>query len=362
MRWLPGVCDSRSVARTIPSPAIPALAEAAWLFGHMPSRVRAAGAGDPIVIDGQVLDPEIQSSLPLIDRVGRSGADGAPVPEARESLEKTCRLVRGRRIRIGHVEDLRIGGAGGEIPARLYVPQARPGRGLLVYFHGGGWVLGSLESHDQTCRFLCEHSGQRVLSVDYRLAPEHPFPAAAEDAIAAFRWAHEHAGDLGADPGAIGVGGDSAGGNLSAVVALDAATKGGPAPALQVLIYPVTDLSRRAESYRLFGEGFQLTAAEMEWFSDQYLADPADAADVRVSPLLAPSLAGVSPAFVTIAGFDPLRDEGLAYAQRLGAEGVPTELVVHRGLIHGFANAVGISSTSVVAMTATAGAVRAGLA
>jgi acetyl esterase len=202
----------------------------------------------------------------------------------------------------------------------------------------------------------------RVLSVDYRLAPEHRFPAAADDAWAAFAFAAANAADLGADPDRVAVGGDSAGGNLAAGVAQRAVRSGGPGPALQLLIYPWLDLSRKRRSYDLFGQGFYLTEDDLDWYSAQYLGETGDARDPRCSPMLADDLAGVAPAFIATAGFDPLRDEGEEYVQRLRAAGIPAALQRHIGLFHGFANATGIGRTGREAVLAASGALRLALA
>ena len=259
---------------------------------------------------------------------------------------------------VGYVRDLKVPGAAGPLPARHYIPAEPPGpQPLLVFYHGGGFVLGDLDTHDRTCRLLCQHTGAHVLSVDYRLAPEHPFPAAIEDGRAALRWAVENAAGLGADPARVAVAGDSAGGNIAAVVSWQAAHDGGPPPAVQVLIYPATDVAERTRSHELFGEGFLLTRKQLDWFEATYVAG-ADRADPRLSVLRAGGLGAVAPAVVVTAGFDPLRDEGEAYAAALRAAGVP---VVHRrfaGLIHGFFNAVGTSHTSRDAVIEMAGAVR----
>ena len=200
-----------------------------------------------------------------------------------------------------------------------------------------------------------------MLAVDYRLGPEHRFPAAVEDALAAFRWAHAEAATLGADPARIAVAGDSAGGNLAAVVAQLTAAEDGPAPAFQALLYPVTDYSVKRRSYELFGEGFFLTREEMDWFRDNYFADSDQRSDPRASPLLAADLANVAPAHIVTAGFDPLRDEGEAYAQRLLEHGVPTTLRRERDLVHGFVNAVGLGGRAREATAAFAAALREGL-
>jgi acetyl esterase len=232
---------------------------------------------------------------------------------------------------------------------------------LLVYLHGGGWVRGDLHTHDNTCRFLAREAGVIVLSVDYRLAPEHKFPAAVEDSFAAFRWAHENAAELGVDQNAIAVGGDSAGGNLAAVVGQLAAADGGPVPAFLLIIYPATDFSEKRRSVKLFREGFLLTESDMDWYTAHYLPDKEAERDPRASPLLADDLSGTPPAYVMTAGFDPLRDEGEAYALRLREAGVPVALRRHSGLIHGFANMTGVGRTGRAAMLEAAGALRVGV-
>jgi acetyl esterase/lipase len=225
----------------------------------------------------------------------------------------------------------------GGVPARLYRPSAPGGEptGLLVYFHGGGWVIGDLESHDNVCHALCSRSGHAVLSVDYRLAPEHPFPAGLDDCITATRWAHDNAAALGCDPARIAVGGDSAGSNFAAVIANLATVP----LAFQLLIYPVTDARMNTASYDENSTGYFLTRSGMEWFVEHYLSgDSGSADDPRVSPLLATDdeLAAGPPALVITAGFDPLRDEGAAYADRLGELGVRTSHVHYPGQFHGF--------------------------
>ena len=233
-----------------------------------------------------------------------------------------------------HVHEVRDLDAGG-VPARLYRPSAAGDLGLLVYFHGGGWVIGDLESHDNVCRSLANRSGHAVLSVDYRLAPEHPFPAALGDSIQATRWAHANAAELGCDANRIAVGGDSAGANLAAVVAQIA-----PIPLChQMLIYPVTDCRRVSASYSENATGYFLTAAAMEWFVDHYLSGgQGSPEDPRVSPLLADdaTLRATPPALVITAEFDPLRDEGEQYATRLADLGVTTTHVRFSGMIHAF--------------------------
>ncbi|WP_371406971.1 alpha/beta hydrolase [Kribbella sp. NBC_00662] len=212
------------------------------------------------------------------------------------------------------------------------------GRGLLVFFHGGGWVVGDLNTHDALCRAIAADAGIRVLSVDYRLAPEAPAPTAAEDAIAAFTWAVEHAEDLGVDPDLIAVGGDSAGGNLAAVVAQQTVWRGLPHPALQVLLYPAVDLVARRPSRDLFSEGFILSENDIIWYRDHYTPDPTLRPDPIVSPIRAKNLTGLPPTYLTTAGFDPLRDEGLEYAEALRSAGNRLTHVPHPTLCHGYAN------------------------
>jgi acetyl esterase/lipase len=306
----------------------------------LPPRVQRALAGRPTVIDGQQLDPEVQL---LIRLRGRSASPERETPaEARAARALDAQVFRGETFQVGRVEALAIPGPGGAIGARLYVPEsASPHAPLLVYLHGGGWVVCDLDTHDNLCRFLARESGALLLSVDYRLAPEHPFPAAVDDAVAAFQFGAEHAGDLGADPRAVAIGGDSAGGNLAAVVSHLAVSEGGPVPAFTLSIYPVTDLSEKRASYRLFREGFVLTESQMDWYRSHYLPDEAAALDPRASPLLAEDFAGLPPTCIVTAGFDPLRDEGEEYGRRLREAGVPVALKRHPGLVHGFANAVG---------------------
>jgi acetyl esterase len=234
-------------------------------------------------------------------------------------------------------------------------------RALVVYYHGGGWVVGDLDTHDATCRHLAHDTTAAVLALDYRLAPEHRFPAAVDDAVAAFAWAVREAPALGADPACVGVAGDSAGGNLAAVVAQVTTRAGGARPVAQLLIYPVTDLSTKHPSYRLFSAGFFLTEADMDWYRGSYLPDESAARDPRASPLLAADLSGLPPAIVLTAGFDVLRDEGEAYARRLRDAGVPVELRRNAGQIHGFANASSVSPTARAAMDEGARLFRAAL-
>ncbi|MFG2725665.1 alpha/beta hydrolase [Streptomyces canus] len=329
--------------------------------GALPARAQRALGGRPVRIDGQELHPEIQLALRLLHLTAGKTFEQLPLSRGRAQISSEA-WVFGDRRPVTTVRDLTVPGPAGPLPARLYSPSGLSGpSALLVYFHGGGWVLGDLESADSACRFLAVHAGLSVLSIDYRLAPEDPFPAGVEDAVAAFRYAVGHAESLGADPVAIGVGGESAGGNLAAVVSQITHAEPGPAPAFQLMFFPVTDLSTKHASYRLFSEGFFLTEAQMDWYRDHYLSGPRDAVDPRASPLLADELTGLPPAYVAVAGFDPLRDEGEAYARRLEAAGVPVTLRRHSGLVHGVVNATGVGNTGREALLDAAAALRTGL-
>ena len=241
------------------------------------------------------------------------------------------------RAAVAEVRDLEIPGPAGPIPARLYHPAPGQAHPLLVLFHGGGFVFGDLETHDPTARRFAAEGEVTVLSVDYRLAPEHPFPAGVDDAEAATHWAVDHAAELGADPGRGVVSGDSAGGNLAAVVALRLRDAGGPPLAGQLLIYPTTDMRAgdRHPSKRELAEGYGLSGHDMDWFGEQYIRNAEDLGRPDASPLAADDLSGLPPAFVLTAEFDPLRDEGDAYAARLAEAGVPVEHVRLPGAIHG---------------------------
>ena len=317
-------------------------------------------AGRPIRADGQTLDRDVQIGLRLERLVG--GSEIRPVDEARARRRHGARVFAGPRIEIESISDLRIPGPGGGIPARLYLPPNAGHSGpLVLYFHGGGHVIGDLDTHDQPCRFLARETPARLRAVDYRLAPEPRFPAADDDALAAFRWAVSEAAAIGADPTRIALAGDSAGANLAAAVA-QLARDDDPPPAVQALVYPVLDYSsRHRRSYELFGEGFFLTAEEMDWFRANYFATDEERLDPRGSPLLADDLSNVAPAFILTCGFDPLRDEGEEYAGRLLSAGVATTLRREADLVHGFVNAVGLGGRAAEAMGAAAAALRAAL-
>lgn len=278
------------------------------------------------------LDPQIAQILKALE--GSPPMETMPVADLRASMLVT---PPERRTPVGSVRELAIPGAAHTMPARLYVPQQVKHSGLTVFFHGGGFVIGSLETHDHVCRDLCVGSGAAVLSVDYRLAPEHKFPAGPDDCLQAVRWAAENARALGVDGSRIVLAGDSAGATLAAVTALRLRDEGGPAVRAQVLVYPVTDYHTPATpSYLQNANGYSLTRAAMIRFWSDYVRVESDALHPHASPLRAPVLAGLPPALVLTAEFDPLRDEGERYAHRLLDAGVPVTLWRHEGMIHGF--------------------------
>lgn len=254
---------------------------------------------------------------------------------------------------VASVNDGIIDGPAGPLALRIYRPDGRAGQAVTVFFHGGGFAICSPDTHDGMCRQICHRSGTIVVSVDYRLAPEHPFPAAPDDCLAALRWVAAHAASFGGDPARLAVAGDSAGGNLAAVTALRARDGGGPPVKAQLLIYPVTDhYTARHPSYADRGTGFGLTGETMDWFWDLYLSDPAHAAHPDASPLRAASLSGLPRAYVVTAGFDLLRDEGEAYATRLRDAGVAVDEARYADMNHGFFNWVGLIDRSTEAMDA----------
>ncbi len=255
-------------------------------------------------------------------------------PEAVREANRLPPAVPGARM--ARVEDRAIAGPAGEIPVRVYRPTESADHSLLLWYHGGGWVIGDLDGADVTCRELAAKSGSVVVSVDYRLAPEHRYPAAHEDCYAATEWAAANAAELGADASRLAVGGDSAGGNLAAVVALRARDEHGPAIRFQLLVYPVTDHNFETASYRENADGYLLTRDGMKWFWNHYLGPDGDGAEPHASPLRAENLAGLPPAHVITAEYDPLRDEGEAYARRLEEAGVPVTLTRYAGQIHAF--------------------------
>ena len=278
------------------------------------------------------IHPQAQAVLDMMAAAGISIDGGDPVA-VREMLSMAPR-PEGEAV--AQVENRTIPGPAGEIPVRIYAPALDGTRAGVVWYHGGGWVIGNLDGADYGARMLANAADAVVVSVDYRLAPENKFPAAADDSFVALAWVAEHAASLGIDPRRIAVGGDSAGGNLAAVVANKARKLGTPAVAFQALIYPVTNYDFGTKSYAENGEGKLLTRASMEWFWGHYLRDASDGENALASPLRETDLTGAPPALVITAEYDPLRDEGEAYAARLRAAGVPVESQRYEGQIHGF--------------------------
>jgi acetyl esterase len=307
------------------------------------------------------LDPQAANVIELVIKSGRPPYHQLSPKDARQMFRETRPASTPPAPQIGAVRELMAEGPAGPIPLRLYRPAGvADSRRLpvLVYFHGGGWVIGDLETHDVLCRQVTAEAGVSVVAVDYRLAPEHKYPAAVDDAWAATRWIVAHAAELGIDAERVAVGGDSAGGNLAAVVALFARDASAPRIALQLLIYPVTDLASESQSYADLADGYMLTRDSMRWFRAQYLSKEEDAANWRVSPLRAPSLAGAAPALVITAGYDPLRDEGDAYARRLREAGVTVDAVCFGGMIHGFVPMGRLIDTAFRGVSLIAGALR----
>lgn len=328
----------------------------------LPTPVRRRLAGPPIVLDGQRLDLNAQLLSKLEALIARaSGEDHGTPEQERKTMLIGARSVAGRRVEVAATADITVAGAAGRLAARVYRPLARAeSGGVIVYFHGGGWVVGSIDSHDNSCRALANATGMQVVSVDYRLAPEHRFPAAVEDAEAAFHDVVSRAHEFGADPGSVVVAGDSAGGHLSAMTCIRAKQAGEQLPAAQILIYPVADLVDTYESERLFASGFVLTKADMDWFLDHFLAS----GDQResASPLRADDLSGLPPALVITAGFDPLRDEGELYARALSDAGNTVVLSRYDNQVHGFFNMLGVNGAAQEAAGEIAGVLRSWLA
>ena len=281
------------------------------------------------------LDPQAEALLAQMKEQGLPPFEEMTVPQAREVIAG-FRELQAEPPPIAAAEDRTVPGPAGDIPIRVYMPQAPAPRPVLVYFHGGGWTIGNVDITDRPCRALAHATGGVVVSVEYRMAPEDKFPAALDDCYAVTRWAAEHAAELGADPDRLVVIGDSAGGNLAAAVALLAREQGTPTIAYQVLIYPVTDHGCGWPSYSENADGYLLTRATMHWFWSHYLSNADEGQDWRASPLRASDFSNLPPALIATCEFDPLRDEGEAYGERLLAAGVPTKVHRFDGMIHGF--------------------------
>ncbi len=329
---------------------------------RMPDRLKQLLLGRrPVTIDGNTLDP----TLALVLAAQRaSGTEGLIISE---NVALARRGINAAAKQFPHVDvdvewsDLSLPGPAGDIPARHYRSKEADAP-LLVYYHGGGFVVGGLETHGQLCEVICRDAGVHVLFVDYRLAPEHKAPAAADDAYAAYLWACEHAAELGADPSRVAVGGDSAGGNLTAVVVLRARGEGAPAPVLQLLLYPMVNFAGHTRSQDLFADGFFLRRWDQDFCHDKYLSGSGiDPTDPRVSPLLAEDLSGLPPAILVTAGFDPLRDEDRQYAEALRAAGNVVDLREFDSVIHAFTNFFPLGGASATAVADINSALRAHL-
>ncbi len=309
--------------------------------------------------------PVVAEIRPILDLLAANPVDMAVVtPEGMRAMYKAIASAREQVAEVGAVEDRDLEGPRGPLPVRIYRPEGDGPAPVLVWYHGGGWVIGDIDTADSTARRLCAEGEVVVVSVEYGLAPEQPYPAGPDDAWAALRWVADHAAEIGGDPERLAVGGDSAGGNLAALTALRARDEGGPALRHQLLVYPGTDLAMEHPSITENGEGYFLTKAAMLWFADQYLGpqrEHGDPASPAISPLRVDDLSGVAPAQVLTAEFDPLRDEGDAYAARLAAAGVPVDHVPHPGLIHGFFSMGSISPDADKATTAAIDRLRAAL-
>ena len=334
------------------------------LFG-LPRPVKRILAGPPVQLDGQELDLDLQL-LGRLDALLKSKdggtVDKAALAEQRRQADIAVDLTADNMFDVVEARDLQVLGAVGPLPARLYVPPSVPETSsMIVFFHGGGFVLGSLASADPLCRLLAAQSGVRVLSVDYRLAPEDPYPAALEDALAAFRAVRADAAAFGADPDQVAVGGDSAGANLALVVAHQQAVLGLPVPAFVLALYPVTDAERTGGSRDLFATGFGITAKDLAVMERLYLPDGVPTDDQRGAILRAVDFSGMPPVYLSTAGFDPLRDEGEELAERLREAGVQVVARRFPGLVHGYASFTAVSAAARDAALDAASSLRAGL-
>jgi acetyl esterase len=319
--------------------------QGARLLFALPASLQVRLSGRPaLVIDESTLHPQMQLLLALYARLRSEQRLEPSLAEARAQFRYDAMTIAGPTIDVGAVADVIIDAGDRSIGARHYAPAGNGVRPLLVYYHGGGFVIGDLDTHDTVCRRFCRDGDMHVLSIDYRLAPEHPFPAAVDDAHAAFRWAVANAKALGTATDQVAVGGDSAGGNLAAVVAQKAAAENAPAPRAQLLLYPTLDRTRTWPSVDAFGQGFFLDRDELDRLHQQYTGTSVPSSDPAQNPLCAASFAGLAPALIVTAGFDALRDEAEAYARALTEAGVPTALRRYSDLLHGFCNMATFSS------------------
>jgi acetyl esterase len=297
---------------------------------HAKRRERA-----PDTVTAVPLDPELAALLQAAPAFDPAQLQTVPVADYRALMKESLLAFGPSPEAVASVVDTSMPGPGGDLPLRIYTPDTDGPLGVAVFFHGSGFVICDLDTHDHECRVLANRAGVIVVSVDYRLAPEHPFPAAVDDGLAALEWVAAHSDALGADPGRIALVGDSAGGNIAAVVAQLAHQAGGPPVAFQMLVYPVTDLRCDTQSFVDNADGYGLSADAMRWYVDQYVRTQSDVLDPRASPLLAKSLDGLPRAFVAVCEFDPLRDEGKQYAHRMRDAGVDVTLRRYDGAVHG---------------------------
>ena len=304
------------------------------------------------------LDPQLRAFLDEMAALGLPPYYTLPVEQARAMVAEGSKLIAGPVEPVAAITDLTIPGPAGPIPVRAYRPGGPTPLPVLVYFHGGGWTVCDLDTHDAICRSLANRAGCIVAAVDYHLAPEHKFPAAVEDCFAATEWLAANAREIGGDPERMATGGDSAGGNLATVVALMARDRGGPRLVFQLLVYPVVDYLPATASYEAYAEGYSLTRDAMVWFFGHYLPEGADTRHPHFAPLHAPDLAGLPPALVITAECDVLRDEGEAYAARLRQAGVPVTLTRYEGMIHPFFSMAGIVEQASQACNEAAAALR----
>ena len=315
------------------------------------------------------LGPQEQQLIDMLAAAAPAEPRPLEAPTMREAYSAMAAMLPpGPEVK---TEDRTVPGPAGEIPVRVYRPSADSDAadgplGVLVYLHGGGWTIGGLDTHDHPCRTLCAEAGIVVVSVDYRLAPEHPFPAALDDSWAALEWVAANGAELGADPSRLAVGGDSAGGNLAAVLALMARDRGGPALRFQLLVYPAVDMRpdapERFPSRVENGEGYVLTSQAMDFFGSNYAPDPEQRSDWRISPLVAADHSNLPPALVITAEFDPLRDEGAAYAETLRSAGTPATLSPYEGTVHTMYQLAPFLDAGKAALTESAAALRDALA
>lgn len=289
------------------------------------------------------LDSKAKSLLTALAAIGQPAIDKIPLEVAREQVEQGYAKMKIPTEQVGSIQNLTIPGPGIDIPLRVYIPEGAGSFPVIVFFHGGGWVFFHLDAYDPICTHLCAAAECIVVSIDYRLSPENKFPAATNDCFIATRWILEHCEEWNGDSSRIFLSGDSAGGNLATVTAMRIRDEGVPVIKGQIMIYPVTDFWKHEKpSYIEFADSYGLTMADMKWFWDMYLGNEKDAANPNAAPLQAPDLSGLPPALVIVSGYDPLRDEGIAYAKRMTEAGVPVKLSVYEDMIHGFLSYIGI--------------------